>query len=423
MTHFNRIFLSFSTLLLFGLFCNARPVLEKRRSTARELFDTRSHTPPAFGQPITNVAFNRQSLPGEGRLEVRTPEFSAPAGRLKKGFKNKTQARKARKALGEARPTPKPGFGHNGLTKGPACINGKRNKCKEGGATSLAAAKNAKQRPVALSLTAKKEKVADRKGNRQMAVKIKHQNFVKKQNVGQPNQKLQQWKIDPKTHVAQRAKTAKEIKKSWNGNKKIRKAYYKKFEKTGPSLAAKSQRLAESVLLKGKDPKREQYKLAKAAYDASIKTGTFPDRKATFKTPLDGVYKGKDVRQALFNAHLHDQPGKKVGHTVDGKVEKSDNRKHPKVFQNAANQGQGKTVPLPWMTGKGREYTMMPDHALGHHGISPNPTATRLITQEQNGVHKFEGVVSHPAKNSKDHVEVLHDKVDWAYHLKPWPIK
>ena len=140
-----------------------------------------------------------------------------------------------------------------------------------------------------MSLTAKKEKkAADRKGSRQVAVKIKHQNFVKQQNVGQPNQKLQQWKINPKTHVAQRAKTDKEIKKSWNKNKKVRKAYYKKFEKTGQSFSAKSERLAESALVKGKDSKREQYKMATVAYDASIKTGTFPGRKATFNTPLDG---------------------------------------------------------------------------------------------------------------------------------------
>ena len=208
---------------------------------------------------------------------------------MKNGFKNKTQARKARKALGKNRPIPKPGFGHNGLTKGPAGTIGKVNKCGAEGATSLAAAKKAKQRPASLSLTAKKEKkAADRKGNRQVAVKIKHQNFVKQQNVGQPDQKLQQWKINPKTHVAQRAKTDKEIKKSWNKNKKVRKAYYKKFEKTGPSFSAKSERLAESALLKGKDTKREQYKMAKVAYDASIKTGTFPGRKATFNTPLDG---------------------------------------------------------------------------------------------------------------------------------------
>ena len=208
---------------------------------------------------------------------------------MKNGFKNKTQARKARKALDKNRPIPKPGFGHNGLTKGPACTIGKVNKCGAEGATSSAAAKKAKQRPAGLSLTAKKEKkAADRKGNRRMAVKIKHQTFVKQQNVGQPNQKLQQWKINPKTHVAQRAKTDKEIKKSRNKNKKVRKADYKKFEKTGPLFSAKSERLAESALVKGKDPKREQYKMAKVAYDASIKTGTFPGRKATFNTPLDG---------------------------------------------------------------------------------------------------------------------------------------
>ena len=93
---------------------------------------------------------------------------------MKNGFKNKTQARKARKALGKNRPIPKPGFGHNGLTKGPACTIGKVNKCGAEGATSLATAKKAKQRPARLSLTAKKEKKAtDRKGNRQVAVKIK----------------------------------------------------------------------------------------------------------------------------------------------------------------------------------------------------------------------------------------------------------
>jgi hypothetical protein len=241
-------------------------------------------------QFIFQVAHNRRSLAGECIwLEARTPEFSAPAGRVRKGFKNKTEARRARKSLGKNRPTPKPGFGHNGLTKGPACTIGKVNKCGTGAATSLAAAKKAKQRPPGFSLSANKgKKIVDRKGNRQIAVKIKHQNFVKQQNVGQPNQKLQQWKIDPKTHVAQRAKSDKEIKKSWNKNKKVRKAYYKKFEKTGPSFAAKSQRLAESAFLKGKDSKREQYKAAKAAYDASIKSGTFPGRKATFNTPLYG---------------------------------------------------------------------------------------------------------------------------------------
>ena len=244
----------------------------------------------AFSEFIYQFAYNRQLLAGEDNwLEARTSEFSAPVGRVKKGFKNKTEAWKARKALGKDRPTPKPGFGHNGLIKGPACTIGRVNKCGAGGAPSLVAAKNAKQRPAGLSLAAKKEKkTADRKGNRQVAVKIKHQNFVKQQNVGQPNQKLQQWKIDPKTHVAQRAKTDRNIKKSWNKNKKIRKAHYKTFEKTGPSLAAKNERLAESALLKGKDPKREQYKTAKAAYDASINSGTFPGRKAVFNTPQDG---------------------------------------------------------------------------------------------------------------------------------------
>ena len=163
----------------------------------------------AFSELIYQFAYNRQLLADEDDwLEARTSEFSAPVGRVKKGFKNKTEARKARKALGKDRPTPKPGFGHNGLIKGPACTIGRVNKCGAGGAPSLLAAKNAKQRLAGLSLTAKKEKkTADRKGNRQVAVKIKHQNFVKQQNAGQPNQKLQQWKIDPKTHVAQRAKT------------------------------------------------------------------------------------------------------------------------------------------------------------------------------------------------------------------------
>ncbi|KIJ97669.1 hypothetical protein K443DRAFT_681380 [Laccaria amethystina LaAM-08-1] len=424
MTRFNRILPFFSALLLLGLLCDAIPVLEKRESATRQVFDTRSYGPPTLGQPITNVAHKRQSLTGEDSwLEARTPEFSAPAGRVKKGFKNKTEARKARKALGKDRPTSKPGFGHNGLIKGPACTIGRVNKCGAGGAPSLVAAKNAKQRPAGLSLTAKKEKkTVNRKGNRQMAVKIKHQNFVKQQNVGQRNQKLQQWKIDPKTLVAQHAKTDKEIKRSWNKNKKIQKAYYKKFEKTGPSFAAKNQRLAESALLWGKDPKREQYKTAKAAYYASIKTGTFPGRKATFNTPQDGVYKGKDVRQALFNAHLHDQPGKKVGHTADGKVQRSDKFKHPKVFYNT-NDGRrvGGAVPLPWMTDNGREYSIIHDHALGYHGASPNPTATRLITQERNGVHKFEGVVSHPGKGN-DHAQVLQHKDDWKYNLGslPW---
>ena len=262
------------------------------------------HTYP-FSRFIFQVAHNRRSLAGEGSwLEARTSDFSAPAGRLKKGFKNKTEARKARKALGKYRPTPKPGFSHNGMTKGPACTIGRMNKCGAGGAPSLVAAENAKQRPAGLSLTAKKDKkTADRKDNRQMAVKIKHQNFVKQQNAGQPIQKLHQWRTEPKTHVAQRTKTDKEIKKSWNGNKDVREAYYKKFEKTGPSFFAKSERLAESALLEGKDPKIEQYKTAKVAYDASIKSGTFPGRNATFNTPQDGEFfvpfQGSDLNQTI----------------------------------------------------------------------------------------------------------------------------
>jgi len=117
MTQLNRILPFFSALLLLGLFCDAIPVLEKRESAARQVFDTRSYGLPTLGQPITSVrspsiiahlslsqfifqvAHNRRSLPGEGSWpEARTPDFSAPAGRVKKGLKNKTEARKARKA-------------------------------------------------------------------------------------------------------------------------------------------------------------------------------------------------------------------------------------------------------------------------------------------------------------------------------------
>ena len=125
-----------------------------------------------------------------------------------------------------------------------------------------------------------------------------------------------------------------------------------------------------------------------------------------------GVYKGKDVRQALFNAHLYDQPGKKVGHTADGKVEKHDKFKHPKEFKNKDNVGHGMKAPLPLMSGKGREYGMMRGHALGYQGLSPNPTGTRLITEKKGGVHHFAGVVSHPSpeagnpKADNDHVQV-----------------
>lgn len=161
--------------------------------------------------------------------------------------------------------------------------------------------------------------------------------------------------------------------------------------------------------LGGKDPKREQYKTAKAAYDASIETGTFSGRKATFDTPKDGVYKGKDVRQALFNAHLYGQPGKKVGHDELGKAS---NKKHPKEFRNEPNSSHRNTPPLPMMSGNGREYGMMPGHALGYQGLGPNPTATRLITREKGGVHEFAGVVSHPLpdghhKGDNDHVQVI----------------
>ena len=118
-----------------------------------------------------------------------------------------------------------------------------------------------------------------------MATKIKHQNFVKDQNQGISNQRDQKWKIDTKTGTAQRAKTDAATKaKLKAGTAEARKAHYKE----GPSIAAKNQRLAESKAIGGKDPKREQYKPAKTAYDASIKTGTFPGRKATFNTPKDG---------------------------------------------------------------------------------------------------------------------------------------
>ena len=137
-----------------------------------------------------------------------------------------------------------------------------------------------------------------------------------------------------------------------------------------------------------------------------------------------GAYKGKDVRQALFNAHLYDQPGKKVGHKADGKVEKVDKFKHPKEFKNLPNVGHGKTVPLPSMSGKGREYGMMRGHALGYQGLSPNPTATRLITEEKGGVHHFAGVVSHPLpdgnpKADNDHVQVT---ATWSFGYEFWPM-
>jgi len=430
MTRFNLTSLGFVTLLLLGLLCNARPVVEKRELGAQEVFDERSNsTLSTRGESIADVAHNhRRSLEGMvDWLEPRMPPPPAPKpkrvksvaskakarqSRKDRGIKNKTQARKARKAKGISTkdlPKPKDGKGRNGLTKGADCIIGKKNKCGAGGVKSLADAKKAKQRPAGPPMSAKKQKkVADRKENRQMATKIKHQNFVKDQNKGISNQRDQKWKIDAVTGTAQRAKTDAATKATLKaGTADARKAHYKQ----GPSIAAKNQRLAESALIGGKDPKREQYKTAKAAYDASIKTGTFPGRKATFNTPKDGAYKGKDVRQALFNAHLYDQPGKKVGHTADGKAEKSDKFKHPKEFGNRPNVGHGGAVPLPLMTGKGREYGMMRDHALGYQGLSPNPTATRLITKENGGVHEFAGVISHPLpdgnpKADNDHVHV-----------------
>jgi hypothetical protein len=432
MTRFNLTSLGFVTLLLLGLLCNARPVVEKRELGAQEVFDERSDsTLSTRGEPIADVAHNhRRSLEGMvDWLEPRMPPPPAPKpkrvksvaskakarqSRKDRGIKNKTQARKARKAKGisiKDLPKPKAGTGRNGLTKGADCISGKKNKCGPGGGKSLADAKKAKQRPAGPPMSAKKQKkIADRKENRQMGMKIKHQNFVKDQNKGVSNQRDQKWKIDPVTGTAQRAKTNAATKATLKaGTAEARKAHYKE----GPSTAAKNQRLAESALIGGKDPKREQYKTAKVAYGASIKTKTFPDRKATFKTPKDGVYKGKDVRQALFNAHLHDQPGKKVGHTADGKVEKADKFKHPKTFNNQPNVGHGGKEPLPSMSGKGREYGMMRDHALGYKGLSPNPTATRLITKENaKGVHEFAGVISHPMpepgnpKADNDHVQV-----------------
>jgi hypothetical protein len=324
MTRFNLTSLGFVTLLLLGLLCNARPVVEKRELGAQEVFDERSDsTLSTRGEPIADVRLaqeppvkpshsfcqvahnHRRSLEGMvDWLEPRMPPPPAPKpkrvksvaskakarqSRKDRGIKNKTQARKARKAKGISTkdlPKPKDGKGRNGLTKGADCIIGKKNKCGAGGVKSLADAKKAKQRPAGPPMSAKKQKkVADRKENRQMATKIKHQNFVKDQNKGISNQRDQKWKIDAVTGTAQRAKTDAATKATLKaGTADARKAHYKQ----GPSIAAKNQRLAESALIGGKDPKREQYKTAKAAYDASIKTGTFPGRKATFNTPKDG---------------------------------------------------------------------------------------------------------------------------------------
>jgi hypothetical protein len=323
MTHFNRIYLGFATLLLF---CNARPLVEKRELGAQEVFDARSESQDVAlstrGESIADVRLaqppvkpshsfyqvahnHRRSLEGvvnwlEPRMppppapkpkRVKSPASKAKARQSRKdrGVKSKTQARKARKAKGisiKDLPKPKAGTGRNGLTKGADCISGKKNKCGPGGGKSLADAKKAKQRPAGPPMSAKKQKkIADRKENRQMGMKIKHQNFVKDQNKGVSNQRDQKWKIDPVTGTAQRAKTNAATKATLKaGTAEARKAHYKE----GPSIAAKNQRLAESALIGGKDPKREQYKTAKVAYDASIKTKTFPDRKATFKTPKDG---------------------------------------------------------------------------------------------------------------------------------------
>ena len=326
MTRFNRLSLGFAALLLLGLLCNARPVAEKRELGAQAVFDERSDsqdvTLSTRGEPIADVRLvhespkpshnfhqvalnHRRSLEGMvDWLEPRMPPPAAPKpkrvkspaakaktrqNRKDRGIKSKTQARQARKAKGISTkdlPKPKDGKGHNGLTKGATCITGKKNKCGAGGGMSLADAKKAKQRPAGPPMSAKKQqKIADRKDNRQMATKIKHQSFVTDQNKGISNQRDQKWKIDTKTGTAQRAKTDAATKATLKaGTAEARKAHYKQ----GPSIAAKNQRLAESAAIGGKDPKKEQYKTAKAAYDASIKTGTFPGRKATFNTPKDG---------------------------------------------------------------------------------------------------------------------------------------
>lgn len=319
MTRLYRISLGFAALLLL---CNARPVVEKRELGAQEGFDERSDSQDVtlsthgeliadvrlaqehavkFSHSFYQVAHNhRRSLERvvdwlESRAPKPKPVKSAASkakarqSRKDRGVKNKTQARKARKALGistQNLPKPKDGKGRNGLTKGADCIIGKKNKCGAGGVKSLADAKKAKQRPAGPPMSAKKQtKITELKGNRQMFMKIKHQNFVKNQNKGISNQRDQKWKIDPITRTAQRAKTDAATKATLKaGTAEARKAYYKQ----GPSIAANNQRLAESALLGVKDPKRQQYKTAKAAYDASIKTGTFPGRKATFNTPKDG---------------------------------------------------------------------------------------------------------------------------------------
>ena len=57
MTRFNRIFLGFATLLLLGLLCSARPVVEKHELGAQEIFDQRSD-----GQDMTLSTIVDQSL-------------------------------------------------------------------------------------------------------------------------------------------------------------------------------------------------------------------------------------------------------------------------------------------------------------------------------------------------------------------------
>jgi hypothetical protein len=145
---------------------------------------------------------------------------------------------------------------------------------------------------------------------------------------------------------------------------------------------------------------------AREGYEASKATGTVPGRTAQYTTGTGDKFNGKDARQALFNIHKTNEFGK-VGYRKNGQAS-PEGAKHPKDFRNDPNVGPGREgqKPVPGMTGPGIEYGLKHDSKLGYDGVSPNPSAARLIAQKNpSGAVEVKGVVAHPEarpKGSKD---------------------
>lgn len=113
------------------------------------------------------------------------------------------------------------------------------------------------------------------------------------------------------------------------------------------------------------------------------------------------IYTGKDVRQALFNVHKAGQFGK-VGYIEKNGKPMKPEYQHPKVFKNYENIGSG-ARPIPHMKGEGIEFGLKHNSKYGYDGVSPNPSAARLVAQKDSkGVVQVMGVLAHPKASRND---------------------